>query len=76
VTIELLKTDGLYNLTVADDGIGLPPSVDPANPGQSSLGLQIVANLVKQIDGSIELDRSRGSRFIISFRDQKYADRY
>ncbi len=52
-------------LVVADDGIGLPIDLDWQNT--QSLGLLIVKNLVKQIKGSITLDRSTGCHFEICF---------
>ncbi len=58
--------DRVHTLTVADDGIGIPPGFDPAT--SKTLGLQLVYGLVKQLRGSIELDTSSGSRFVISFK--------
>ncbi len=60
-----------YVLTVHDDGTGLPEDVDLQRP--ESLGLQVVASLVQQLDGTVQVDRQRGSRYTISFpasRDQ------
>lgn len=55
----------LLELIIADDGIGLPDTIDYRNT--NSLGLQIVNNLVKQIDAKIELDRSHGTEFRLIF---------
>lgn len=52
-------------LIVRDNGRGFPESLDFRNT--TSLGLQLVTTLVDQIDGNIELDRSRGTGFEISF---------
>lgn len=61
---------------VADDGAGIPESVDfRASPG---LGLQLVLSLTKQLGGSIELDRSGGTRVLVRFpipAAQRGADR-
>lgn len=54
-------------LIVADDGKGLPPTVDLQNP--SSLGLRlVVAAVTRELGGSIEVDQTSGARFIIRFR--------
>lgn len=52
-------------LTVRDDGIGIPETVDLQNT--NSLGLQLVYLLTQQLQGSIELDRRNGTTFGIRF---------
>jgi two-component sensor histidine kinase len=41
--------------------------VDIKNP--ETLGLQLVNALVDQIDGSLDLNREKGTKFTIKFRD-------
>jgi PAS domain S-box-containing protein len=57
-------------LIVRDDGKGFPKCLDFRNT--DSLGLQLVTALVDQINGSIELDTSRGTEFKIIFQELKY----
>jgi PAS domain S-box-containing protein len=52
-------------LVVSDDGRGLPEKLDIHEP--KTLGLQLVNDLVKQIDGTIRLDTTQGTAFYISF---------
>ena len=52
-------------LIVRDNGRGFPEELDFRDT--TSLGLQLVTTLVDQIDGEIELDRSMGTGFKISF---------
>jgi len=59
-------TDGEIVLEVSDDGIGLPPDLDFRNT--ETLGLQLVTMLVKQIRGTIDLEKEHGTTFRISFR--------
>ena len=59
-----------FILTISDNGIGLPEDLDFRNT--SSLGLQLVCRLTKQIGGSIELNRSQGTEFNISFGKYTY----
>jgi two-component sensor histidine kinase len=58
------KRDKL-TLIVRDNGIGFPEKLDFRET--TSLGLQLVTNLVDQIDGNIEIDTTAGTEFKISF---------
>ena len=60
-------------MVIADNGIGLPENLDYENT--DSLGLQLVNNLVRQLDGQITLDRSKGTSFTISFQELHYKKR-
>lgn len=62
------QTDS-YILQVADDGIGIPPDIEINNT--NTLGLQLITMLTKQIHGSIEIDRSNGTKFTIRFDVEK-----
>ncbi len=67
-----LKADKLkkYYLVIQDNGIGFPPEYDWKNA--SSLGLTLVRLLMKQLDGSIELQHDiNGVSFHIIFREMK-----
>lgn len=52
-------------LSVCDNGVGLPNDIDVGNA--KSLGLQLVGLLTSQLNGTLELDRSQGSLFRIRF---------
>jgi PAS domain S-box-containing protein len=53
-------------LTVADDGAGLPPDLDPLRA--QGLGMSIVQAQVRQLDGRLEIDRTPpGVRFTVTF---------
>jgi PAS domain S-box-containing protein len=54
-----------YRLVVEDTGVGIPEGYDYRNP--KSLGMSIVADLVRQIGGTIELKRVPGTAVVISF---------
>jgi len=53
-------------LTVSDTGIGFPKEIDFRNT--TTLGMQLVTSLVEQLDGTITLDRRKGTTFTITFR--------
>jgi len=57
--------DGACRLAVRDDGIGLPDAIEIADT--SSLGLQLVRDLVEQLDGMLTVDRSEGTSFVLTF---------
>lgn len=62
-----LKTDENYvYLTIADNGKGLPKNLDFRNT--ESLGLQLVTTLVEQINGTIELEKTKGTSYKITFK--------
>ncbi len=66
IFIELsLGEDSTLLLVAGDNGIGMPPLSE--NRVSDSLGLQIVNTLVRQLDGTIDLDTSSGVVFSISF---------
>lgn len=58
--------DGTCRVSVRDDGIGLPPNLDLASV--TTLGLQLVAGLVQQIDGTLTVAATTiGTSFNIRF---------
>ena len=66
IHIDLQRDDdNRYALSVGDNGVGIPEGLDFTKT--QTLGLQLVNALIYQIDGKIELDRSTGTCFRISF---------
>ncbi|MDO9549526.1 MAG: PAS domain S-box protein [Methanoregula sp.] len=63
ITISAHKTDGALNISVSDNGIGLPEKLDWRE--LQTVGLRLAISLVDQLDGTIELDRSAGTAFKI-----------
>jgi two-component sensor histidine kinase len=59
-----------YTLTVSDNGVGLPADLDWTNT--KTLGLMLVKMLGQhQLQGRIELDRTRGTLFRLRFSPMK-----
>jgi PAS domain S-box-containing protein len=54
-------------MVVSDDGMGLPKRVDVTKT--ESLGLQLVIMLVEQLQGTLSVDRNRGTSFEIIFQE-------
>ena len=55
----------LFSLIISDNGIGIPEDVELAC--FESLGLKLVNTLVDQLDGKIDLIRTQGTEFRITF---------
>ncbi|MFA0823589.1 MAG: sensor histidine kinase [Methanomethylovorans sp.] len=66
ILIDLSYDGEMFTLVVCDNGAGFPEEVNFRET--ESLGLQLVTTLVDQIDGTIELQRTEGTRFIITFK--------
>ncbi len=63
----LFINENEVELTVSDNGIGIPEGIDSNNSG--SLGLKLVNILTDQIDGKLDLDHSsKGTKFQIRFK--------
>jgi two-component sensor histidine kinase len=61
--------DRLITLTVEDDGVGLPRGLDFRET--ETLGLQLVALPVQQMQGTIELKSAPGTLFSIRFPENR-----
>lgn len=67
VTLSVDST-GVVELVAGDNGIGLPEGIDIGSV--RSFGMQITVNLIeKQLRGSLEIDRSNGTRYRIRFKE-------
>jgi len=56
---------GKYKLIVSDTGVGFPEVLNFKET--ETLGMQLVNDLVKQINGTIKLERDGGTKFEITF---------
>jgi two-component sensor histidine kinase len=65
ITISCRGSEDQVQLSIKDSGMGIPDDVDMDNP--SSLGLQLVTILVKQLKGTIKYERDNGAKFTIMF---------
>jgi two-component sensor histidine kinase/ligand-binding sensor domain-containing protein len=66
IKISCLIKDNYYKLIFEDNGIGLPESIN-FELEQLSLGLNLVKMLVYQIEGTIKIEREKGTKYIIEF---------
>ncbi len=64
--ISMKGTKDNINITISDNGSGLPEGLDIHNP--DSLGMQLVKILSKQLNASIEYQSNGGSTFLVKFK--------
>ncbi|GAB1544422.1 hypothetical protein NUACC21_70980 [Scytonema sp. NUACC21] len=68
LTIHSINSDK-FRLIISDNGIGFPKDIDFQDT--ESLGLQLVCTFTEQLEGTIILDNSQGTKFIIEFIEVK-----
>jgi PAS domain S-box-containing protein len=65
IEISAMRGDGCINVSVSDNGVGLPENFDFTSEG--TLGVTIIRALAEQLEGTLSHDRSGGTRITISF---------
>jgi PAS domain S-box-containing protein len=68
ITLIIQKHKKNIVLIYGDNGIGLPLEVDFYHT--HTLGLQLINKLTKQIDGTVTLNRDKGTVFTLTFPDK------
>jgi two-component sensor histidine kinase len=63
ISIDVQKIHNGFQMKISDDGIGF--SMDQVN--SKSLGMYLIENLVKQIQGKYELEQNEGTTYTIYF---------
>ena len=65
IAVVVQQDGGNIDLTVTDNGVGLPAGLDWEKV--DTLGLKLIKMLCLQLNGSIELDRTQGTVFHLRF---------
>ncbi len=65
IVVSASQKGDLVLLTVQDDGVGMPESVDAE--GSPGFGLTLVRLLADQLGGSMRIERDGGTRIILEF---------
>jgi two-component sensor histidine kinase len=65
ITVSFDSDEQGYRLQVTDDGVGLPEGPDLSR--STSMGLQLVYLLAEQLHGTVEIQRNKGTQFLIVF---------
>jgi PAS domain S-box-containing protein len=68
IVISFRKFEDFYILTIGDDGNGMPKDFSFDNI--TSMGMEIICILTNQLDGNIQLIKSKGTTFRISFPEK------
>jgi two-component sensor histidine kinase len=66
VRVTLTERPGDMELTIEDDGIGIPADIDPRNT--VSLGLDLVTTFADQLNAEVDIARVAGTSFRFRFR--------
>ncbi len=74
IKVELQSNDeNKFYLMISDNGIGIPDRIDLKNA--NTFGMQLINYLTQQLKGTIEIDRSHGTKFKLLFNELNYKDR-
>jgi two-component sensor histidine kinase len=65
ILVSMEAKDGICRLSVTDNGVGLPDEVDVAKT--TSIGIQLLRVLARQLRGTVEISREEGTRVTVSF---------
>lgn len=70
ISIDFREVDDQFLLTVKDDGVGFPEDLNFRTA--KTLGSKLINSLTNQIEGEIKLDRSKGTKFQIKFKEKEF----
>ena len=74
IEIELIvDEDNYYNLTISDDGVGLPAGLNPET--SDSLGLKLINTLARQLGSELKIDVNHGTKYSLRFQPLLYLER-
>jgi two-component sensor histidine kinase len=66
--------ESTFQLTISDDGIGLPAGYDPAR--SRSLGMTLMHGFSGQLGGELVITSERGLSISLVFEEEQLADAY
>lgn len=65
IEVSAVLSGNLVTLAIQDDGCGMPEAIDLES--STGFGLSLVAALTKQLQGSIRIERGKGTRIVLEF---------
>ncbi len=68
IEINLSESNEEVKLQIADNGVGIPKEINFKKT--ETLGLQLVNTLTQQLEGTIELEVDKGTKFKLNFKKQ------
>jgi len=69
ITLKRIQKRGTYSLVVSDNGIGLPENINVKK--STTTGLILVNSFVKKLHGKLQINRTGGTNFMITFNIKK-----
>lgn len=66
IVIDIRRNNGQLSLTLSDNGVGLPRDFEIGK--SKTLGLQLVEQLTKQLEGTLEVLQGTGTSYHITFK--------
>ncbi len=73
ITVHMRAVGDRIELGVRDDGRGMPSGLDWRN--SKSLGLKLVNDLARQLEGQVHMTSENGTEFRVVFSEIRYKDR-
>ena len=70
IEIKLHRTLDEYELVIQDDGVGFPKDFDLKNV--KTLGMELVNSLVRQLEGTLSLEKEPKTVFRLKFKELEY----
>jgi PAS domain S-box-containing protein len=65
IDVSVKEKNKKITISIADNGVGIPAHIDYRNT--DSLGLQLVVTLVEQINGILQVENKKGTKFTVEF---------
>jgi two-component sensor histidine kinase len=66
VSVSLTERDGLLDLIIGDDGIGIPAGKTETESGtRDGIGLQLIRGFARQLGASLQVEQGAGTRYAV-----------
>jgi two-component sensor histidine kinase len=71
VSVSLRERDGLLDLVISDDGIGIPAGKSETESGtRDGIGLQLIRGFARQLGASLQVEQGVGTRYAVRLSPQ------
>ena len=71
VSVSLTEHDGLLDLVISDDGIGIPSGKSETESGtRDGIGLQLIRGFTRQLGASLSVEQGPGTRYAVRLSPQ------